>query len=509
MQIIFENSIFLGAIFVAAIAAVFLAVKPRLKRRLPPNQASLIYLAEDGQIVDETPAGRLAMELTNPSNWDWATLYDAFQARFTGLPQAFDDAFQKAPLHIGSSIRGDTSQLVLTSFGSRLRIELQQAESDRCIAMHHLALLDQMTLSSMTRAISGAPYPIWVCDDAGHETWRSPEYIRLRSRYLGSEDEAEPLFRIDTDQLRNLGKQRFMLPDDSEMGGRWFEVSMSEDDGVRTFFAINITPLVRAERAQRGFVQTLTKTFAQLGTGLAIFDRDRQLVLFNPALVDLTNISGEFLSSRPTLTSFFDWLRENRVMPEPRDYTEWRNKLTDLTQAAAEGTFSELWSLPNGLSYRVFGRPHPDGAIAFLFEDVTAELSLTRNFVTELEINHSLLDTLPQAIALFSPNGDILSVNRAYQDIWESDPNTQVQPVSISSTVAFWKENCAPSDNWDSVRRALLRPTLTNGTSGRLCTRSGETLSYRIAPLSKGASAIIFDQVETEAPQKQEVEILA
>ena len=99
------------------------------------------------------------------------------------------------------------------------------------------------------------------------------------------------MFQIDRERLRKAGTQRFMFPDNSEMGERWFEVSMSEDGGIQTFFAVNITALIRAERAQRGFVQTLTKTFAQLGTGLAIFDRHRQLVLFNPALVDLTNMS--------------------------------------------------------------------------------------------------------------------------------------------------------------------------------------------------------------------------
>lgn len=513
MQFIYNNpfvffTVVTSSLF-AGIAAILALGKRRQGRKLPATLAGIVYLVEDGAIIDETPAGRLAIEQSDRSNWDWSTIVESFAPRFQRLPATFDAAFAQAPLQLISDIPGDASRLELTSFGSRLRLELLQSETDNAVAMHHLALLDQLTLSSMTRAISAAPYPIWVCDAQGRESWRSPEYLRLRSIYLTEKDDSDPLFRVDVVELREQGCKRAMLPDDSEMGEKWFEIRMSEDGGVQTFFAVNITPLVRAERAQRGFVQTLTKTFAQLGTGLAIFDRDRQLVLFNPALIDLTDMSAEFLSSRPTLTSFFDWLRENRVMPEPRDYSQWRNKLQDLTKAATEGTFSELWSLPNGLSYRVFGRPHPDGAIAFLFEDVTAELSLTRNFVTELEINHSLLDSLPQAIAIFSPSGDILSVNRAYQDIWGNDPNTQVQPVSIPSTVAFWQDSCAPFDKWDTIRRTLTRPTLSKGTQGRLTTLNGEQLAYRIAPLSKGASAIVFEQLETAPPRQHEVEVLA
>ena len=72
------------------------------------------------------------------------------------------------------------------------------------------------------------------------------------------------------------------------------------------FYAVDVNAVVSAEISQRKFVQTLAKTFAQLSIGLAIFDRNRQLALFNPALIDLTALPAEFLSARPNLLSFFD-----------------------------------------------------------------------------------------------------------------------------------------------------------------------------------------------------------
>ena len=98
---------------------------------------------------------------------------------------------------------------------------------------------------------------------------------------------------------------------------------------------------VKAETALREFVQTLTKTFAHLPIGLAIFDRQRQLALFNPALIDLTTLGPEFLSSRPTLFSFLDNLREARMIPEPRDYPTWRQTMTELEKAASQGHYEE------------------------------------------------------------------------------------------------------------------------------------------------------------------------
>jgi PAS domain-containing protein len=57
---------------------------------------------------------------------------------------------------------------------------------------------------------------------------------------------------------------------------------------------VDVTEIVRAQQAQKNFVQTLTKTFATLSIGLAIFDRNRQLMLFNPALIDLTALPPIF-----------------------------------------------------------------------------------------------------------------------------------------------------------------------------------------------------------------------
>ena len=79
-----------------------------------------------------------------------------------------------------------------------------------------------------------------------------------------------------------------------------------------------LPPLFPQKRPQRDFVQTLTKTFAQLSVGLAIFDADRRPVLFNPALGDLSLLPADFLIARPTLFSFLDRLRDNRMIPEPK-----------------------------------------------------------------------------------------------------------------------------------------------------------------------------------------------
>src|SRR5699024_6571367 len=132
---------------------------------------------------------------------------------------------------------------------------------------------------------------------------------------------------------------------------RWFDCHLRPASEGRMVFAVTADSTVRAERSLREFVQKLTKTFADLPVGLAIFDRQRNLQLFNPALIDLTGVATGFLTARPTLYAFLDRLREARMMPEPKDYPSWRNKIISLEAAAASGHHVETWTLPGGQTY--------------------------------------------------------------------------------------------------------------------------------------------------------------
>jgi len=454
---------------------------------LPDTPAEIRFLIEDGQVIDESEAAKRLLGDENPI--DWPVLVDLLAPRFPDFPPSYENALNRLPFTIHPMNGDDSAQLSLSPIADRLSLRIEQPTCASLTAEHHVARIDQISLGMMTRAVGHAPFPVWICDETDQMIWHNPAYARALDGRIDHEAldfTQEPKCRIQADTA----------PDQDD---RWFEVSRQQVDNLTAYFAVDISRLAHAERAQRGFVQTLTKTFANLGTGLAIFNRHHKLVLFNPALIDLTQMSAEFLTSRPSLTAFFDWLRDNRVMPEPRDYGEWRVKLRALTKEATEGTFSELWSLPNGLSFRVLGRPQTDGAVAFLFEDVTAELSLSRNFIKELEINNALLNRLPQAIAIFSPTGDILSVNAQYHALWGQSHNTQITLVDVPSAVAIWSAMCKPTDIWDDITRALNASSGSGSSRRQALLLDGRNVTIAVERLGKGAAAVLFN-VNAEIP---------
>nr|WP_235915909.1 PAS-domain containing protein [Thalassovita mangrovi] len=256
---------------------------------------------------------------------------------------------------------------------------------------------------------------------------------------------------------------------------------------------MDVNAVVQGQAAQKNFVQTLTKTFAQLSIGLAIFNRKRELALFNPALADLTGLPVSFLSNRPGLHSFFDRLRDNQTMPEPRDYTSWREKMDDLANAAADGRYLETWNLPSGLTYRVSGRPHPDGAVAFLFEDISAEISLTRRFRADLELNQSVIDHLDLAVAVFSASGQLYLCNELYREIWQTDPDRSCAEVSIRDSLDLWQQSCLPSDRWDDIARFVTSANPATDPGGVVQLSNGTRLNTRMMRIRGGASMVVFD----------------
>ena len=211
-------------------------------------------------------------------------------------------------------------------------------------------------------------------------------------------------------------RRRVAVPGRDDTEPRWYELTETPGPAGETVgFALDADDLVAAEASLRRFVETLTETFAHLPIGLAVFDKNRRLGLFNPALTDLVKIDAVWLAGRPSLRDFLERLRETRQMPEQKDFASWRRKLSELEEGARDGTYEENWQLPSGKIFRVTGRPHPQGALAFLFEDISTAIILERKYRSELELSQATLDRMSEAVAVFDASGMLVFVNSAFE----------------------------------------------------------------------------------------------
>ena len=190
--------------------------------------------------------------------------------------------------------------------------------------------------------------------------------------------------------------------------------------------------------------------------------------------------------------SFFDNLRDRQVMPEPKNYDSWRSQITGMIESASDGFYQEIWTPPSGLTYRVTGRPHPDGAVAFLFEDISDDISMTRRFRAQLDIRQSVLDALPMAVAVISSGNVLLMCNTHCAALLKIDPDNVLVDMSLNDILAICRKEIPGDAFWSDVAEKITRGQLSAPVVAELTDQRNQRLSCTVTPISGGAVMLSF-----------------
>lgn len=487
----------IASAFVALFLLSFLDQRRRLATARRPDLAgaAAVFLFEGQDLVDATPAARNLLGSSGAAD-EWGRLQSYLRARFPGVAAALADTPPGGELCLAGA-PDPNLRLRVERPGQALRLTIEDLgrEGGQVVVDCLSARAQEEEIAALREAVGLLPLPVWRTDGDGTIQWTNDTYLAIAAKLGAGEDMVWPLpalFDLPPEGERGGAIRRAGLARPAPPYGQWFDCHVVPLESGFLHLAVPADRLMKAEAALKGFVQTLTKTFAHLSVGLAIFDAGRRLALFNPALTDLTSLGPDFLTARPTLHAFLDRLREARILPEPRDYASWRQKMSDLEKAASAGSYEETWALPGGQTYRVTGRPHPDGALAFLIEDITAEISLTRRFRAEIELGQSVIDALDEAVAVFSPSGELVMSNAAYAALWGIDPQTTLGSITIIEATRHWQSLCRPSPVWGDLRDFVGNPSDRAEWSADLAMADGRPLAGEFAPLPGGATLVRF-----------------
>lgn len=509
------SAVFYGAgAFLSAFAALATIARRSAERQEnlvqseAPDTAAVFLFTED-RVLDANFQARRMLESIQSTGHELGKLR-LFLTRMTVRA----DALMAASATLGDLTLQSCdrqSQIRREISGNAVRLSISRIDSGHPgpTDVHRLQAMEEEleTLRANTRA---APFLLWRQNADGDVTWVNQAYLSTAEVQVGCDSTQDwPLPRLfpELQGTKSRGQndlRRISLKSDEGEDSAWYDCHITTVGQDSLFTAFRADDVVKSETRRREFTQTLTKSFADLSIGLAIFDRTRRLVLFNPALLDLTNLPTDFLSARPSLVAFLDRLRENRVMPEPRDYRSWRKSIAELEAAATNGTFSDTWSLPDGQTYRITGRPHPDGAVALLFEDISAEMSLTRRFRAEIEQSQFVLDTLDDAVALFSGTGHLVLSNLAYRRFWQAEQGNPLAATTVAEATRIWHELTRPTPTWGDFRDFATRTQDREEWGATVSLRDGRSVLCRFVPQKAGATMVVFRaRAATVAPAEE------
>lgn len=470
------------------------------------ERAAITFIFDDEALCDATPAARDLLATGPVRGSDWSRLAFLLEPRFPRLNDWISDLAETGEMQRVS--KDGTSQLHAEWHDGVARLTLRSTgASDLTHApdQHALAAMSR-ELETLRGATEHTPFAIWREASDGTVSWCNRAYLDLLDAIDGADGtDAWPprrIFDVPTCHDRansGTGSARVALSPPDADSRYWYEVECRSFGDGQLCTAIPADEIVRAESSLSEFVTTLTKTFATLPIGLAIFNRERELAMFNPALLDLTTLPVDFLCAKPSLSAFLDRLRELQMMPEPKDYKSWRQRVADLVTQARNGTYEETWTLSGGQTYRVTGRPHPDGAVAFLFEDISTEISHARRYRAEIETGQAALDAMPVAIAIFSRAGMLTLSNRAYGNLWCGETKGTGGETSILDAVEHWQDVSTPTNAWNDIRAFVGHGGLRQPWTTQISLLDGRSLNARIVPLLNGNTFIEFSHLANGA----------
>jgi PAS domain-containing protein len=438
--------------------------------------ATTTFLLRDRTLVDSDAGAEGLPPPRDGAGDDWSRLARWLAPRFA-LPDRPPGGTHRLAARGGEA---DPATLDIETAGPHTRLSLHDPHA-ACPATRHALLARLEERARQGAALALMPTPVWLRDDAGDVTWQNTAAAALapgdRARLLAATQSG-----------------RVALDDPP----RWFDLDLHADPGGTLAIASDVTPLVRAEETRRDFVRMLGRSFADLPTGLAVFDRDRRLVMFNPALTDLTGLDPVFLSKGPEIFAFFDMLRDRQVMPEPRDYASWRGQIKDMILAARDGQYREVWNLVTGHTYRVTGRPHPDGAVAFLIEDMSDEVSATRHQRAERDVLAAALDRVEDAIAVLSREGGLVFCNRRFATLLRLDARAGAAGLPPGGVIEACRARLPDDALWQGVADRLGAEGPTRAMTGRLSAGDGRALALGLVPLGPGQTMLSLRRIPAD-----------
>jgi PAS domain-containing protein len=461
-----------GAALLFLAAGLAARRRPAVRSIFAPDVGGTTFLFDGDDLVDATPSARTLLANVvgdGPRKRLMALLTPLFGRIDTALAQVEETGLATAlPARLGGPV------LQMEQRAGLLRVTVADPNRELPVALHDPVAIHmlEVELEGLRDVLTVSPVPTWRCDEDGQVVWANRAYLLL----------------CDPDMTWPM-QQVFAATGRQTAAGVAWDVTF---DGA-TGYALPAAQAAGAEARLAAIRQAMARTFAALPTGIAVFDQKRQLQTFNPALIDMLGLGFEVLSQRPSLMTFLDALRDHAMLPEPKAYKAWRRQVSGLEKAAAAGAYRDTWALPDGRSIRVTGVPHPDGALALMFDDVSQVEEQSARLRLDRDLLQAAVSAAAAATVVVERGGRVAVQSDAYRDLWHDGFAAFGEPRDIRAHLGAWAAACLPAPVWRRIEAAVFdaaAAALAFRDEVRL--RDGRLLTLTVRPIG-GGIVLTFD----------------
>lgn len=361
------------------------------------------------------------------------------------------------------------------------------------------------------------PVPLWARNDGYQIVLCNSAYAVIaraenpeKAVLLGSElvyEKSANEAKIIASTARAMGK-RYVSDEYVVIDGKRRLVTVNETllparAGIKNGtvgFLKDVTPEHELRNALRRQAEAHEEVLEHLKTAIAVFDADMRLQFYNMAFLKLWNLDEKVLDSSPSYPHLLDILRENRKLPENRDFAAYKSREIKFFTTLISAT-EDVMHLPSGVTLRRTLTPHPLGGLLITYEDVTGHLTMERSMTVLNETQHTVLNHLREAILLFGGDGRLRLANEAYLTLWEiGDAGFNSRPMTIGEVLDGQKPFFENEENWEALKEQLLGVVNAHtGEAFQILRPDGKVLEFLAAGLPDGGIFVSFlDVTEVE-----------
>ena len=356
-------------------------------------------------------------------------------------------------------------------------------------------------IRSSRALLNTLPMPVWLRSNDGRISWVNAAYAAA----VEAQSDAEVIERqIELLESRERKAVAKTLTQGSEYRDRVHIVTGGERkphdivvlplEDISAGAAIDVTAVDTVQGELERQIAAYDRTLDRVSTGVAIFNRDQQLVFFNDAYYKLWQIDPGWLREKPNDSAILDRLREQSKLPPVVNYRDWKAKVLACYQTGKG--LEDWWHLTDGRILHVIAEQRPDGGVTYLFGDETERLALESRYNALIDVQRETIDSLKEGVAVFGTDGRLKLFNTAFTNIWKIAPRKLSELPHIDEVIGQAIALHNDPAIWTRIGRAVTAfLDEREAFEGQMVRADQCVIDYALMPLPDGATLLTFADV--------------
>ncbi|MFI3242555.1 MAG: PAS-domain containing protein [Alphaproteobacteria bacterium] len=269
--------------------------------------------------------------------------------------------------------------------------------------------------------------------------------------------------------------------------------SLISDEHETCGLAINTTELNDIKRKLKENQNRQLEIFSALGTAFVVFDESQKLNFCNDAFIKLFKLEKLWTLSKPTYSQFLDILREKRIIAETSQYKTYKQEEL-LAFETISAPIEDLVFLTDEKTLKRVKAPYSQGGLIFAFEDISNQITQQNEYMSLLNMQKDMLNTIFDAVVIFAPDGRISFYNDSFIEMWQEDIVFLQTGPSIPELIDSQKRFFNKINDWEGFKKEFLEHLFNPSTKIFSINTDKHTIEISSKSLFDGSIIISYRQ---------------